>query len=186
MTPEQNCTACGGPIDARFARILKGVCGKCKIKQIEADPLFQLLKSLSDRVRQSPMGIATLSESERNYYVVTVFLNQVLNGGFHQFFYNDSGSLCKAVEQALEALGETSILNILRKARDTAFPGTLVLQDIEVRRDSLPFVEDANDAPESVKLLRQLNSEFYKFSEDLSLRLQSYARNNGLITENLS
>lgn len=83
------CAECGKPVPAKQAAKRQGFCLHCSLKR---NPFFVLYSSLVERVYRSPAGFAAFSDEERLYYAMTLFQNEVNNGGFHQFFFNSSGS----------------------------------------------------------------------------------------------
>ncbi len=83
------CAECGKPVSVKLATKRQGLCMRCSLKR---NPFFVLGNSLIERVCGSPNGFNSLSDADKLYYVVTLFRDEVNNGGFHQFFFNSSGS----------------------------------------------------------------------------------------------
>jgi len=67
--------------------------------QPEAQSFFVLQMSLVERVCRSPDGFEKLSDAEKLYYALTLLQDEVNNGGFHQFFFNSSGSYFDLIDQ---------------------------------------------------------------------------------------
>jgi hypothetical protein len=61
--------------------------------------------------------------------------DEVNNGGFHQFFYNDAGNNTLQTIQALEAVGAAKIAAIVKRA--AMFPGGMPPKDRFARQDVL-------------------------------------------------
>lgn len=98
MAEKVACLECGKPVSASLASRREGLCLRCSAKP---QPVFALYSSPIERVCHSPSGFDTLSDAEKLYYALTLFQNEVNNGGFHQFFFNRSGSYYDLIENGL-------------------------------------------------------------------------------------
>lgn len=78
MEEKVACTECGKPVPAERARQRGGLCLRCSANR---NPFFVLYGSLIDRVCNSPGGFESLSETEKTYYAVSLFRNEINNGG---------------------------------------------------------------------------------------------------------
>ncbi len=171
------CKECGKPVLARQAGKRGGLCLRCSANH---NPFFVLYSSLVDRVCSSPGGFDSLSHAEKAYYALTLFQNELNNGGFHQFFFNSSGSYYEVIENGLVTLNEQQVLALLREAKQIVFPGAAVPVDMNTRRE-LMHIPDA-DAPGSLmKKLDELDQRFYKTPNTLSPKLQAFAREQELV-----
>ena len=56
------------------------------------DPLRRLWHDLVQRVHDTTDGFAALSETEKQYFAVSLLDGEIYNGGFDQFFFNHSGA----------------------------------------------------------------------------------------------
>lgn len=171
------CAECGKPTSARLAGKRDGLCLQCRAKR---NPFFVLYSSLIDRAC-SPDGFRTLSEPEQAYYALTLFQNEVNNGGFHQFFFNSSGSYYDSIETGLVSFDEPQLLELLHQAKQIVFPDIDVPADIETRRKLLPYVDPASDRPQWATQLDHLDRRFYSTPDTLTAKLQTFARQRGLV-----
>ena len=92
------CVECGKPVSVKLASKRNGLCLRCSANR---NPFFVLYSSLIDRVCHAPEGFESLSEAAKLYYALTLFRNEINNGGFHQFFFNSSGSYYDLIENVL-------------------------------------------------------------------------------------
>jgi hypothetical protein len=123
------CPECGALISASTARRMKGLCVLCKTKHKTTNPLSLLYLSLIQRVHDSPGGFAALGEAEKLFYALSLFRNEINNGGFEQFFRNSSGSYYQDIESGLARLDESQNLEPLRHAKQIVFPTVPVPAD---------------------------------------------------------
>jgi hypothetical protein len=165
-----SCAECGKPVSAKPAARRNGLCLQCHAKR---NPFFVLDVGLIDRVCNTPGGFATLSEAETLYYALTLFQNEVNNGGFHQFFFNSSGSYYELIENGLVSLDEPQALELLHHARQIVFPEEPVPVDMEIRRERM------HDCAPSQ--LDALDRRFYSTPDTLTGKLQEFARERGLV-----
>ena len=183
MSEKVPCAECGTPIRPRKTDMMKGLCVRCfaKHRQRKATPLGDLYLDLMHRVHETDAGFDGLSEPERLYYVITRLRNEVNNGGFHQYFFNSSGSYYSHAEAGLLKLGATQTLALLHLAKEIVFPDEPVPTDTEIRRAHM-FSRDANpDESELMRRLDELDQRFYHSPDDITPRLEAFARENGLV-----
>jgi hypothetical protein len=165
---------CGKAVSVKLASKRDGLCLRCHAKR---NPFFMLYSSLIDRVWNSPGGFEALSESEKLYYVMTLFQNEINNGGFHQFFFNSSGSYYELIENALVTFDEPQTLDLLHNARQIVFPEIVVPVDTETRRGLLPPPD-----PHLMDRLNELDQRFYRSADTLTPKLEAFARQRGLVS----
>jgi|SRR5579862_3769950 len=164
------CIECGKPVSVKLASKRNGLCLRCSAQR---NPFFVLYSSLIDQVCNSPGGFEALPEAERVYYALTLFQNEVNNGGFHQFFFNSSGSYYELIENGLISFDEPQTLELLHRAKQTVFPEIPVPVEIEERRESMKDCEPSK--------LDELDQQFYRLPDSLSPKLQTFAREKGLV-----
>ena len=169
------CTGCGKPVSVRQASKRNGLCLRCSANR---NPFFVLYNSLIDRVCNSPDGFQSLSDDEKIYYALTLLQNEVNNGGFHQFFFNSSGSYYELIEHGLIRFEEPKILSLLHQAKQILFPEITVPLDKTKRRERMPL-EDAND--NLMAKLNELDQQFYVHPDTLTAKLQAFARERELV-----
>jgi hypothetical protein len=132
-----------------------------------------LYSSLIDRVCNLPGGFGALSNPEKFYYALTLFQNEVNNGGFHQFFFNSSGSYYDFVEKGLATLDESQTRELLQRAKEIVFSEMPVPVEVGIRRDLM-----RNCAPSQ---LDELDRSFYSNPDTLTPKLKAFAREQGLV-----
>jgi Domain of unknown function (DUF4375) len=186
MTAQVACVECGKPVSARIARRMKGLCLAClgrETTHTRKDPFYLFYNSLIERVHNSADGFGGLSEAEKLYWAVALLRNEINNGGFHQYFFNSSGSYYDYAEKGLVAVGAVQTLDLLRQAKETVFPTIPVPVDTEVRRNLLPVVEPDSPNPEWERKLDELDQRFYANSDNLTPRLEAFAHEQGLVSD---
>lgn len=114
-------------------------------------------------------GFDGLNEKEQAIYTIWWLEAEVNNGGFHQYFWNSAGDHADVALKSLNDIGATKTASLLEKAIDIAFDGQLPESRAE-RQDQLEIDEDSK-----VDALGDLDSEFYKYSENFYKMLDSYA-----------
>jgi hypothetical protein len=182
MSEEITCLECGRPIRAGTARRIKGLCISCRTKRSTSNPFSILFASLIERVHDSSGGFNALSEPEKLYYATALMRNEVHNGGFHQYFFNSSGSYYEYAQRGLTELAATQTLALLRQAKQVVFPTMLVPTDTERRRNLLPFADPDAPVPEWSKKLDELDQRLYTDPDGLNARLERFARQNALVS----
>ena len=173
MEEEVPCVECGKPVSASLARKWKGLCLRCSSKR---NPFFVLYNSLIDRVCHLPGGFDTLSDAEKLYYALTLFRNEINNGGFHQFFFNSSGSYYDLIENGLVNFDGRQTLELLRQAKQIVFPEIAIPPDTKTRRHLMP------PTPDLMNTLDELDQQFYRSPDLLSAKLEAFAREQGLVS----
>lgn len=162
---------CGKPVAARLAGKRKGLCLRCNLKR---NPFFVLGMSLVERVCHAPGGFDALSDAEKLYYSLTLFQDEVNNGGFHQFFFNSSGSYYELIEEGLVTFDEPQALELLHQAKQIVFPEMPVHVDMEKRRELMRGCQP--------RKLDELDRRFYSNPDTLTPKLQAFARGQGLVS----
>ena len=102
-----------------------------------------------------------LSEEEKAIVYIEELEREVNNGGFSQFFFNTSGDYTEEVIQALRKIGSTRFLGLVETAK-AQFPNSYVPKDRQERQGIL-----ANIEKEASLVWNRLDSEFYKYEEDI-------------------
>jgi hypothetical protein len=178
------CMQCGRPVRVTTAQRTNGLCVRCSMEHVRRrpSPFSVLYTKLMDRVHNSPSGFDGLSETEKVYYAVALLRNEVNNGGFHQYFFNSSGSYYAYAEKGLVALGATQILELLRKAKAILFPDVPVPVETKRRREILPVIASSAARPDWNRQLGELDKHFYADNNGLTPRLEAFARSEGLVS----
>jgi len=175
------CAHCGRPT-LPFFKIDGGdfLCVNCWLdEKSKSDPYFALNERLILQVYHPDVGFDRFTEDEKAIFTIRELVNEVLNGGFHQYFYNSSGVRHAAVEAALERLNEPEALGLLRRARQALFAGVEIPEDTAERRKMIPF---AFDVPGSKfpELADEEGSRFAEIADALDSRLMQFAKDAGL------
>lgn len=196
MNQKVPCSKCGVLILESTALRTNGLCIPCKSgyrERIEArrrqlredrettenDPYRRLWVSLVEQGYRSPTGFDGLSHPQRLYFAVGLLEGEVYNGGFEQYFQNDSGSYYAYAEEGLIALGALQTLALLRQAREVLLPRGAFPVDTRERQREL--VEGYLSTPAWRKILDDLDHRYWANSENIALRLDGFARNHGLV-----
>lgn len=110
-------------------------------------------------------------------YLTVILENQVINGGFHQYFVNAYGQFAKETVDALIEIGAFEKSNLLDKARNIVQGG---LNDEEFRKGLINktlgklFIDDDLFDP-----LEDLDNIYYDLEdEDISDLLGKYLKSN--------
>lgn len=172
------CVECGKPVSAKQAGKRNGLCLRCSAQR---NPFFVLYSSLIDRVCHSPGGFNGLSDPEKVYYALTLFQNEINNGGFHQFFFNSSGAYYDLIENGLVTFDEPQTLELLSQAKAIVFPAIAVPVDTEQRRNLLPVADPSAPTPAWMTKLNELDQKFYRSPNVLTAKLSAFAREQGLV-----
>lgn len=178
MRDEVACTDCGARISASVARGMKGLCIICRAKRRNKGLLHMLYASLIDRVHRSPDGFSTLSDLEKIYYTVSLLRNEINNGGFHQYFFNSSGTYYSDAKKGLIAIEAIRTLELLEEAKETLFPGIQVPLDTRARREFILIICADGSRQE---MLDELDKRFYADPDRITSRLEAFVRYHGLV-----
>ena len=126
---------------------------------------------VSDEVfaRYSTLPNEQVQEPERFIFLCVWELEaQVNNGGFDQYYFNDTG--CRAMDavKALTALGTDRMANLVREANGLFGPTGPSL-DRKTRQEQLMALpQSSNDR------LNELDAEFYKYPDKLDRLLKDF------------
>ena len=167
------CLECGKPVPASVASKRNGLCLRCSANR---NPFYVLYSSLVEQVCSSTTGFDSLSDAAKRYYALNLFQNEVNNGGFHQFFFNTSGSYHGLIENGLIDFNEPQTLELLRQAKQIVFPNIPVPVDAETRRGLMPA-----PTPDVMSKLDALDQLFYGSPDTLTPKLEAFAREQGLV-----
>jgi hypothetical protein len=99
--------------------------------------------SESENTRFGKEDFAVQSPPQKVFSAIWAVESEVNNGGFSQYFSNDSAGSASFVVQALETIGAPRTANICNRAVVTAFPGGLPTTVEAIR-------SVANDFPEEI------------------------------------
>lgn len=188
------CSTCSTLIMPDTAARTGGLCMPCKLgtrAEIEAakvamkrlceledtDPFRLYWLELVNKVYKSDAGIAGLSNVERQYWAVNCLSGEVHNGGFDQYFYNSSGSTYSDAVDGLKAMGATTSLLLLEKAKKMIFGLADVPGETGIRRR----IQVAVDSDALQRRLDQLDKKFWGDAGNLATRIENFAISHGLV-----
>jgi hypothetical protein len=112
-------------------------------------------------------GDSSQMNSREVQELVEVVEDEVNNGGFHQFFYNNAGDNTEETIQALEAIGATQMADIVRRAA-AMFPGGMPPKNRFSRQGVL-----LENFPRA-EAFKSLDDEFFAYPENLTSLLDRY------------
>lgn len=186
---KQACKACGASILADTALRNDGLCAPCsggyresieagkRHRQLEREyrqsPEFKFWESLVRRVSSSAGGLQTLSVAETTYYDVNCCVAEIYNGGFDQFFCNDTGDRYIETLAALRVVGATAAYELLLKAKQTVFGDEPVPLNQKERRARIR-------ASDFAAALDELDVAFYQDQDQIADLCSKFALANGL------
>ena len=115
------------------------------------------------------LDYADLSEPERVFRAIWELQGEVGNGGFHQYFFNTSGSLAIGAADSLRVIGAATTAAIVERAveilgRDTCWPD----RDARIARFEVL-------SPIALEQLNSLDQAFYAYPDNLTVLLYRYA-----------
>ena len=94
--------------------------------------------------------------------------SEVNNGGFSQYFLNNSCETAQFVSEALEIIGAPKTANICRRAIGAAFPAGLPENPEDISSAAADFSDEVTDT------LQPLDNEFFEYPHNLTDLLFAY------------
>ena len=124
--------------------------------------------SESENTKLGKEAFAIQSPPQKVFSAIWAVESEVNNGGFAQYFSNDSAESASFVVQALETIGASRTANICNRAVVTAFPSGLPTTVEAIR-------SVANNFPEEILAeLEPLDQEFFAYPHNLTDLLFTY------------
>lgn len=117
--------------------------------------------------KAASLGMAALSEPERDVLAIEALEREVNNGGYSQFFINSSNEFASAVVDALRRIGCPATAEITQRALDTLPPGT------SLDPDTLSAVMATDDSGRDERL-EECDREYFDSREDIATALLQY------------
>ncbi|WP_445365041.1 DMP19 family protein [Microbulbifer sp. ANSA001] len=138
---------------------------------------FDELMGLVDPIIDKYLGAGSESLNEHELVMVCVWMleAEVNNGGFNQFFWNSAGDISIETVASLHKIGASKTASIV-EAANANFGEMGPPKDREVRQQELEALEESG-----VLKLDSLDSDFYKYPNDLEELMYAYAKNNNLL-----
>lgn len=149
-----------------------------------SDPYRRLWLSLVNQVCHSAAGFDGLSHSQKLYFAIGCLEGDVYNGGFHQYFFNESGSYYVFAEEGLIAIGALQTCELLNEAKYVLFGSEAVPMKIRERREALMDLQKNESATARLnEKLDQIDSRFYEDAEGIETRMEAFARDCELLSQ---
>ncbi len=117
-------------------------------EQVLNDAVEVVFNRLQDR------GYASMNDAQRNILCVWSACGEVDNGGFEQYYFNDSGDWAVDTPQAFEAVGAPDLARIVSTA-NALFPAGCPSRSAAMRQQELEAL-----SPSALRKLEKLSAEF--------------------------
>jgi ribosomal protein L7/L12 len=133
------------------------------------------LSALDDRVRcrfTGPSNFSNLTYGERMIWDLRYMEGEVLNGGFHQYLTNSTGESAEDIKRYLRDIGAVQTSGLFDRL-SRLFPSGVIPRDREWRT---AIVEEWEAPDCGSDVFDELDSCFYRQSENLAVLMVTYAR----------
>ncbi len=124
--------------------------------------------SESERTKFGKEAFATQSLPQKVFSAVWALESQVNNGGFSQYFLNESGESASFVVEALEIIGAPKTADICKRAVGIAFPNGVPASPEAIQAAPAEFSD------ETAAELDPLDQKFFTYPHDLTSLLFAY------------
>ena len=124
--------------------------------------------SESDKTQVGKKDFATQSTPQRVFSSIWALESEVNNGGFSQYFLNDSSETAAFVAEALDTIGAPRTADVCRRAIATAFPAGLPPSAEAISTAAADFSDDV------LEQLQPLDNEFFAYPHNLTDLLFAY------------
>ncbi|MDX6747582.1 DMP19 family protein [Polaribacter sp. PL03] len=114
---------------------------------------------------------SNLNEFEKTFIYIDILEQGITNGGFIQFFFSSSGQFTHEIFHAYMAIKAEKTIDILTKAIHL-FPQMPVPKNLRTRQAILMQKES------NIDLWDELDTEFYKYEDDILKLTLDYVRKN--------
>ena len=145
----------------KVSQIISQISGQDAIMTID-NLLTPIFYSEPEKLSGEEKAIVYIEELER----------EVNNGGFAQYFHNSSGDNTEEAIRSLRKIGSIKFLSLIESAK-AQFPNSYVPVNHTERQQILGEMED-----EARRAWNDLDSEFYKYEEDIYSLLFAYIERN--------
>lgn len=148
------------------------------------DPYRRLWLSLMEQVYRSSTGFDGLSHPQKLYFAVGCLEGDVYNGGFHQYFFNDSGTYYAYAEEGLITIGALQTCEMLNEAKHVLFASDAVPVKMSERRNALQErMKTESEAAMLSQKLDDLDRRYWLDSEGIGARMKALAHDCGLLID---
>jgi len=124
--------------------------------------------SESDKTQFGKQDFAGQSAPQQVFSSIWGVESEVNNGGFSQYFLNDSCETAAFVAEALDTIGAPRTADICRRAVATAFPAGLPLTPKAISTAAADFPDEV------LEQLGAFDSEFFAYPHNLTELLFAY------------
>ena len=124
--------------------------------------------SESDKTQFGNQDFASQSTPQRIFSSIWALESEVNNGGFSQYFLNDSSETAAFVAEALDTIGAQRAADVCRRAIATAFPAGLPPSAEAVSTAAADFSDDV------LEQLQPLDNDFFAYPDKLTELLFAY------------
>jgi hypothetical protein len=124
--------------------------------------------SESDKTQFGKQDFASQSTPQRVFSSIWAVESEVNNGGFSQYFLNDSCETAVFVAEALNTIGAPRTADICRRAIATAFPAGLPPTPKAISTAAADFPDEV------LEQLETLDNEFFAYPHNLTDLLFTY------------
>jgi hypothetical protein len=124
--------------------------------------------SESDKTQFGKQDFESQSTPQKIFSAIWAVESEVNNGGFSQYFLNDSCETAAFVAEALEAIGAPRTADICRRAIAAAFPAGLPKTSEAISASASEFSDEV------LERLQILDNEFFAYPHDLTDLLFAY------------
>ena len=129
---------------------------------------------LSKFVEDDP-ELKTFTQPQRYVLVVEDFEAEINNGGFDQYFVNSAGDHAHLCLSALEAIGASDALDLLKQAV-AVFPDGKAPSDREERFTVLEKIWEKQENEDAPGAWGHLDKRYYELGIDLGSLVMKYVR----------
>lgn len=129
---------------------------------------FLIGLSESPRTSFGKVDFGEQSFPQKVFSAIWLLESEVNNGGFSQYFQNDSAETAAVIVEALTAIQAPQTADIFRRALAAAFPGGLPTDPTQITADAAEF------SPEQEEQLNELDQEFYTYPHNLTHLLYAF------------
>ena len=120
-------------------------------------------------LRGSQYGLDALNEAETTFFCIRPFLMETKNGGFWQFFYNDTGAFTHQTHKALTRIGATVSASLFLQAVAVYFGLNAIPDDADARHRLINDI-DGDHTPAA----NHLSKRYFALHESVSKLLEAY------------
>jgi hypothetical protein len=118
--------------------------------------------SASEKTSFGKEAFASQTLPQKVFSAIWAVESEVNNGGFSQYFLNNSAESASFVAEALETIGAPETAVICKRAIAVAFPAGLLQSEEAIRSAASEF------SNELLEMLEPLDQEFFSYPHDLT------------------